>query len=64
MINDNSDDDDEYDCRWPTVIEMLSCGKIDVKPLVTHRYRLEQTLEAFEMAKSGQGVKVMINCGQ
>lgn len=63
MINDNSDDDDD-DCRWPTVIEMLSCGKIDVKPLVTHRYRLEQTLEAFEMAKSGQGVKVMINCGQ
>lgn len=46
------------------MIEMLSCGKIDVKPLVTHRYRLEQILEAFEMAKSGQGVKVMINCGQ
>lgn len=53
-----------YVNTWPTVIEMLSCGKIDVKPLVTHRYRLEQTLEAFEMAKSGQGVKVMINCGQ
>jgi L-iditol 2-dehydrogenase len=43
---------------------MLSCGKIDVKPMITHRYTLEQSLEAFEMAKSGQGVKVMIDCGK
>ncbi|KAJ8315827.1 hypothetical protein KUTeg_007977, partial [Tegillarca granosa] len=42
---------------WPTVIEMISCGKIDVNPIISHHFTLEQTLQAFEMAKSGEGVK-------
>lgn len=38
--------------------------KVDVKPLITHRFSLEQTLDAFETARTGAGgaIKVMIKC--
>ena len=38
--------------------------QVDVKPLITHRFSLEQTLEAFETARTGAGgaIKVMIKC--
>lgn len=48
--------------RWPTAVAMLASGKIDVKPMITHNFTLEETLKAFEMAKSGAGVKVIIDC--
>ncbi|KAK2769785.1 d-xylulose reductase a [Colletotrichum kahawae] len=43
-------------------IELLSAGKIDVKRLVTHRYKFEQAEEAFELVKAGRPdvFKVMI----
>ena len=45
---------------------MVSSRTIDVKPLVTHRFTLEQTLQAFETARTGAGgaIKVMINCAR
>ena len=50
--------------RYPTALAMIASGKVDVKPLITHRFTLEQTLEAFETAKTGAGnaIKVMIKC--
>ena len=48
--------------RWPAAIEMLAAKSIDVMPMVTHSYSLEETLAAFDMAKSGKGVKVIIDC--
>ena len=38
--------------------------QVNVKPLITHRFSLEQTLEAFETARTGAGgaIKVMIKC--
>merc|ERR1711874_639548 len=49
---------------YPTAIAMVASGKVDVKPLITHRFQLEQTLEAFETARTGAGgaIKVMIKC--
>ncbi|KAK7116618.1 sorbitol dehydrogenase-like [Littorina saxatilis] len=47
---------------YPTALAMVASGKVNVKPLVTHRYTLEQTIEAFEAAKRGEGVKIMISC--
>lgn len=49
---------------YPKAIEMVASGRVDVKPLITHRFQLEQTLEAFETAKTGAGnaIKVMIKC--
>jgi L-iditol 2-dehydrogenase len=47
-------------------IEMVASGRIDVKPLITHRFQLEETLQAFETAKTGAGnaIKVMIKCSK
>lgn len=49
---------------YPTAISMVASGLVDVKPLITHRFELKDTLEAFETAKTGAGgaIKVMIKC--
>jgi len=39
---------------------MLASKTLNTKPLVTHRFPLEKTGEAFETAKKGVGLKVMI----
>lgn len=45
-------------------IAMLASGKVNVKPLVTHRFPLEQVVQAFETTRQGQGIKVMLKCDQ
>lgn len=40
---------------------MVASGKINVKPLVTHHFSMEETLEAYEVARKGAGIKVMIH---
>lgn len=45
-------------------IAMLASGKVNVKPLVTHRFPLEQALQAFETTRQGVGIKVMLKCDQ
>ena len=51
---------------YPKAIEMVASGRVDVKPLITHRFQLEDTIKAFETAKTGAGgaIKVMIKCGE
>lgn len=51
-------------CSWPMAIAMLASGKMNVKPLVTHRFPLEQAAEAFETTRQGVGIKVMLKCDQ
>ncbi|XP_072320990.1 sorbitol dehydrogenase [Eucyclogobius newberryi] len=51
-----------YCNTWPMAIAMLASGKVNVKPLVTHRFPLEQALQAFETTKQGTGIKVMLKC--
>ncbi|KAK6936390.1 Alcohol dehydrogenase, N-terminal [Dillenia turbinata] len=53
-----------YKNTWPLCIEFLRSGKIDVKPLITHRFGFSQMEieEAFETsAKGGSAIKVMFN---
>eukprot|EP00123_Amoebidium_parasiticum_P013074 comp21751_c0_seq1/m.30811 comp21751_c0_seq1/g.30811 ORF comp21751_c0_seq1/g.30811 comp21751_c0_seq1/m.30811 type:complete len:351 (-) comp21751_c0_seq1:364-1416(-) len=52
-----------YSNTYPTAINMISSRVVDVKPLITHRFSLDQSLEAFEVAKTGRdgAIKVMIN---
>ena len=49
---------------YPTAMAMVSSGKVDVKPLITHRFKLEDTLKAFETTFKGEGIKVMIECAK
>jgi L-iditol 2-dehydrogenase len=53
-----------YANTYPTALAMVASGAVNVKPLVTHRFKLEETLEAFEIARTGAGgaIKVMIKC--
>ncbi|CAK9824917.1 Sorbitol dehydrogenase [Anthophora retusa] len=53
-----------YANDYGDALELLATRKIDVKPLITHNYKIEDTVQAFETSKSGQSdvVKVMIHC--
>uniref|UniRef100_A0A674P772 Sorbitol dehydrogenase n=1 Tax=Takifugu rubripes TaxID=31033 RepID=A0A674P772_TAKRU len=53
-----------YRNTWPMAIAMLASGKVNVKPLVTHRFPLEQAVKAFETTRQGIGIKVMLKCDQ
>ncbi|PON69925.1 Alcohol dehydrogenase superfamily, zinc-type [Parasponia andersonii] len=53
-----------YRNTWPLCIELLRTGKIDVKPLITHRFGFSQkeVEDAFETsAGRGNAIKVMFN---
>jgi len=49
---------------YPAALSLIASGRIDVKPLITHRYTINEAVQAFEMAESGQAIKVMIQCGK
>ncbi|KAG6924014.1 sorbitol dehydrogenase [Chelydra serpentina] len=51
-----------YCNTWPMAISMLASKRVDIRPLVTHRFPLEKALEAFETTRKGLGVKVMLKC--
>uniref|UniRef100_UPI00398F21B3 sorbitol dehydrogenase-like isoform X2 n=1 Tax=Pristiophorus japonicus TaxID=55135 RepID=UPI00398F21B3 len=51
-----------YCNTWPTAINMMASKKVDVKPLITHHFPLEQVLEAFELVKKGAALKVIVLC--
>jgi len=52
---------------YPLAIGLVAQGKIDLKPLVTHRFSFEEAVEAFETTKKGQSadgkgvIKVVIS---
>ncbi|KAK3098141.1 hypothetical protein FSP39_016553 [Pinctada imbricata] len=48
--------------RFPEVIEMISNGQIDVKPLITHHFGLTEVQKAFELCERKEGMKIMIDC--
>ncbi|KAJ0042715.1 hypothetical protein Pint_17363 [Pistacia integerrima] len=53
-----------YRNTWPLCLEFLRTGKIDVKPLITHRFGFSQkeVEDAFETsAQGGNAIKVMFN---
>ncbi|XP_043664886.1 sorbitol dehydrogenase-like [Vespula pensylvanica] len=52
-----------YANDYGDALELLSSKKIDVKPLITHNYKIEDTVAAFAQTKAESGViKVMIHC--
>lgn len=53
-----------YANTYPTALAMVASGAVNVKPLVTHHFSLEQSLQAFETSRTGAGgaIKVVIDC--
>ena len=45
---------------YPRAIELVSKGLVDVRSLVTHRFPLDKTAEAFAVAQQREGIKVII----
>ena len=39
---------------------MVKTGKINLDEIATHTYKLDEFVEAYEMNKSGAGLKIMI----
>lgn len=51
---------------YPVALSMIASGSVDVKPLITHHFGLENSLDAFETARTGAGgaIKVIIDCSK
>jgi len=47
---------------YPRAIELVVQRKVDVRSLVTHHFPLEKTGEAFAVAQSREGIKVIVKC--
>ncbi|PIK62178.1 putative sorbitol dehydrogenase isoform X1 [Apostichopus japonicus] len=49
---------------YPIALSMIANKLVDVVPLITHRYPLEKSVEAFNTAETfaGNAIKVMIHC--
>jgi L-iditol 2-dehydrogenase len=47
---------------YPRAIELVSKGLVDVRSIVTHRFPLEQAMEAFRTAERREGLKVILDC--
>jgi len=39
---------------YPLAISLVARGKIDLKPLVTHRFRFDDAIAAFKATRSGK----------
>lgn len=42
------------------VVNVLASGRVDVKPLITHRFKIEDCAEAFQTLLDREGMKVLI----
>jgi 6-hydroxycyclohex-1-ene-1-carbonyl-CoA dehydrogenase len=50
-------------CRpvdYPKIIEMVRIGKIQLKPVVTHKFKLEDINDAFELMRRGESLRSVV----
>ena len=49
---------------YPIALELVASGDVNVKALITHRFKLEQSHDAFNASGAGKdgAIKVMISC--
>jgi len=45
---------------YPRAIDLVSRGLVDIRSVVTHRFPLEQAVEAFQVAERREGLKIII----
>lgn len=52
-----------YPTEFPDVVNMLNSGKVDISPLISHRFPLSRVTEAITVAQQAdKAVKVMVDC--
>ncbi len=51
---------------YQSALEMVAAGRVNIKPLITHRFPLKDSLSAFQASAvaSDGAIKVMIKCAQ
>jgi len=47
---------------YPAALDLVAGGSVNVKGLITHTVKLWNSEEAFQIAKAGKAIKVMIRC--
>ncbi|KHJ80467.1 L-iditol 2-dehydrogenase domain protein [Oesophagostomum dentatum] len=47
---------------YPTALNLVASGRVDLSGLTRAHYKLEETLEAFKRAQKADVIKVFINC--
>ena len=45
---------------YDRAFELIASGRLDVRPLITHSFALDDALTAFDTAESGTAIKVAI----
>ncbi|KAL3276729.1 hypothetical protein HHI36_012099 [Cryptolaemus montrouzieri] len=52
-----------YVNEYPTAIELIRTNKVKAKEIITHHFKIEESKEAFELAKTGNGnpIKIIIH---
>ena len=51
---------DSTTARYETALSLLKTKAVQVEPLISHRFPLEDIQEAFEFARKREGIKVMV----
>jgi L-iditol 2-dehydrogenase len=46
---------------YPRAIKLVETGQVDIRAVVSHRFPLEQAVEAFDIAQRRTGLKVIVN---
>ncbi|KAK3739024.1 hypothetical protein QZH41_010483, partial [Actinostola sp. cb2023] len=51
---------------YPAALALVASGAVNVKPLITHHFKMGEFLEAFETSRTGAGgaIKVIIHCNE
>jgi threonine 3-dehydrogenase len=49
---------------WHQMLRFLRAGQVDPRPVITHRFPLEQIAEAIQVIKAGQAGKVILEVGR
>ncbi|CAG2112919.1 unnamed protein product [Medioppia subpectinata] len=49
---------------FPLALALVSTGRVQLKQLITHRFPFDKTLDAFNIAFKGEGIKVIINVNE
>lgn len=63
-MNKNIHNDFGICFSYRDALTLIASKQVNLKPLITHRFKIEETLEAFKTAETGVGdpIKVMIHC--